>query len=301
VGVELFLGTNGFFSNGDILLRRGPDPRSFTDNIRAFQRKTNRRSLQPMTPDTGLYRCNLETGACRLFGNNAIDFKAAHGIFIDWQTDDVYISDTTRHVLRKYSEEGEVLAGPEDGFRFPNQILMFDGQVLVADTNNHAIQIVDPQSSSFGRPIGRIDVVSAEARAARQIWPSHFVRAGDEWWVNNMRTNMNEGGIYVFDNNWQYLRRVSLPRGADPVSLIVLGNEVLVSDWNNDKVYRFSLAGEHLRDFESAGLDQIVAGAQEERRRFEAYKYLGIVLFAFVLGGLMVRALAVNMSARPGS
>ena len=301
VGVDVFLGTYGFFSNGDILLRRGPDPRSFTDNIRAFQRKTNRQSLQPLTPDAGLHRCNLETGACRLFGNNAIDFKAAHGIFIDWQTDDVYISDTTRHVLRKYSGEGEVLAGPEDGFRFPNHILMFDGQLLVADTNNHVIHVVDPQSSSFGHTIGRIDVVSAEARAARQTWPTHFVRAGDEWWVNNMRTNMNEGGIYVFDDNWQYLRQVSLPRGADPISLMILGKEVLVSDWNNDKVHRFSIAGEHLRDFESAGLDQIVAGAQEARRRFEAYKYLGVVLFAFVLGGLMVRALAVNMSARPGS
>lgn len=301
VGVDLFLGTYGFFSNGDILLRRGPDPRSFADNIRAFQRKMNRQSLQPSTPDTGLYRCNLETGACTLFGDEAIDFKAAHGIFIDWQTDDVYISDTSRHVLRKYSAEGEALAGPVGGFKFPNQILMFDGRLLVADTNNHVIQIVDPRSSSFGRTIARKDVVSAEARAARQTWPSHFVRAGDEWWVNNMRTNMNEGGIYVFDDNWQYLRRVSLPRRADPISLMVLGDEVLASDWNNDKVHRFSLAGEHLRDFESAGLNQIVVGAQEARRRFEAYKYLGVLLFAFVLGGLMVRAFAVNMSARPGS
>ena len=298
VGVGLFLGTYGFFSNGDILLRRGPDPRSFSDNIRAFRRKTNQHSLEPATPDTGLYRCNLETVACELFGDNAIDFKAAHGIFIDWNTDEVYISDTTRHVLRKYSAEGESLAGPVGGFRFPNQLLMFDGQLLIADTNNHVIHVVDSRTAVFGRTLGKKDVVPIEAGAARQEWPSHFVRAGDEWWVNNMRTNMNEGGLYIFDDSWQYLRRASLPRHADPISLIVLGDEVLVSDWNNDKVHRFSLSGEYLSDFESTGLEQIVAGAQEARRRFEVYKYLGVVLFAFVLGGLMVRALAVSMSSR---
>ena len=36
LGVEQFLGGFAFFSNGDVLLRRGPDPRSFFDNLRAL-------------------------------------------------------------------------------------------------------------------------------------------------------------------------------------------------------------------------------------------------------------------------
>lgn len=296
LGVDLFLGGYAFFPDGDVLLRRGPDPRSFTDNLRAIQRKTNQQSLEPVTPDTGLYRCSLEAASCRLFGKVAIDFKAAHGIFIDWQADEVYISDTTRHVLRKYSSEGEELAQPATGFRFPNQLLMSGNKLMIADTNHHVIRVIDPRTASFGRLLGRKDVVPTQARAAGRSWPSHFARVGDEWWVNNMRSGMNEGGIYVFDQNWQYRHKVQLPEQADPISLVVFGDEVLVSDWNNDRVYRFSFAGAPLGDFESAGLRQITVGAQEARRRFEAYKYLGILLFALLLGGLMVRALAVSMS-----
>ncbi|MGB5334132.1 MAG: hypothetical protein WBN07_00815, partial [Woeseiaceae bacterium] len=238
LGVTLFLGSYAFFSDGDILLRRGPDPRSLADNIRAFQRKTNQQSLEPDTPDTGLYRCDLEAKSCTRFGKQAIDFKAAHGIFIDWQSDEVYIADTTRHVLRKYSAEGDLVAGPVHGFKFPNQLMVFNNKLLVADTNHHVIRMVDARSATFGRLLARKDVVPRQAQAAGQTWPSHFARISDEWWVNNMSSNMDEGGIYIFDENWQYLRKAALPRHADPISLIAIGADVLVSDWNNDRVYR---------------------------------------------------------------
>ncbi|MGI9237692.1 MAG: hypothetical protein ACR2QZ_09870 [Woeseiaceae bacterium] len=296
LGVDLFLGSFAFFSNGDILLRRGPDPRSFIDNVRAFQRKTNQQSLEPITPGSGLYRCNLETRSCRLFGDSAIDFKAAHGIYIDWETDEVYVSDTTRHVLRKFSAGGDVLAEPVGRFRFPNQLLMFNERLLIADTNHHVIRIVDARSTSFGNDLSRKDVVPPRARAAGQTWPSHFARVGDEWWVNNMRNGMNEGGIYVFDENWIFLRKAVLPPDADPISLIAFGGKVLVSDWNNDKVHRLSATGAPLPEFESAGLNVIVAAAQESRRRYDIYKYGGVALFALVLGGLIVRAFAVGMN-----
>ncbi|MBT8066650.1 MAG: hypothetical protein KJO09_05375 [Gammaproteobacteria bacterium] len=298
IGVDLFLGSFGFFSNGDILLRRGPDPRSFLDNIRAFQRKTNQHSLAADTPETGMYRCDLDTKACSVFGEEAIDFKAAHGIFIDWLTNDVYIADTTRHVLRKYAEDGAVLAGPIAGFKFPNQLMLFDEMLLVADTNNHVIRMVDAGISSFGDDQGRADVVSAEARAAGQTWPSHFARVGEEWWVNNMRNNMAEGGLYIFDDDWRYVRKAELPRNADPIALVAFDDEVLVSDWNNDRVYRIASNGERLADFESAGLQGLVEDAQEARQRFEVYKYLGVLLFALMFGGVLVRGLAVSMSTQ---
>lgn len=297
LGVELFLGSFAFFSNGDILLRRGPDPRTFFDNVRAFQRKTNQQSLVPITPDTGLYRCDLDTKACVLFGDTPIDFKAAHGIYVDWGTDEVYISDTTRHLVRKYSVAGEELADPVGRFKFPNQLLMFNKRLFIADTNHHVIRIVDARSTSFGNDLSRKDVVPRKASTAGQTWPSHFARVGDEWWVNNMRNGMNDGGIYVFDENWRFLRRAVLPSNADPISLIAFRGEVLVSDWNNDKVHRLSVTGAPLGAFDSAGLNDVVAAAQEARRRYDVYKFGGVALFALVLGGLIVRALAVSMAA----
>jgi len=296
MGVDLFLGSFDFFSNGDILMRRGPDPRSTRDNFRAFQRKTNEQSIEPESPDSGLFRCELETKVCTRFGQNGIDFKAAHGISIDRRTDDVYISDTTRHLLRKYSSDGVALAGPISGFKFPNQILIFDEKLYVADTNHHEVRVVDPLTGSFGTELDRKNVTPELATAARQSWPSHFVRVGDGWWVNNMRTGMNQGGIYIFDDHWRLVRKLDLPDDSDPIALLAFGDEVWISDWYNDKVRRFSKAGEPLADLDSAGLDDILAHARTERWKYEAISYSGIALILFVLGGLAVRGFAVSMS-----
>ena len=240
LGVDVMLGGFDFFANGDILLRRGPDPRSFLDKLRAFQRQTNHNAIAPESPDSGLFRCNLDTLACSRFGTSGIDFKAAYSVHID-PSDKVYFSDTTRHVLRKFASDGIELAGPAGTFRFPNQLLMHEDRLLVADTNHHVIKMLEPGSGEFARELSRIDVVPAEATRARQTWPSHFARVGDQWWVNNMRTGMNEGGLYVFDHEWNFQHRIDLPLNADPIALLAVGDEVWVSDWNNDVVRRFTV------------------------------------------------------------
>ena len=298
IGVEFVMGAIAFFSNGDILIRRGPDPRSLSDNVRAYQRRSNARSLAPLSAESGLFRCDLEATTCERFGSTGIDFKAAHSIFIDWQTDEVYITDTTRHVLRKYSADGEELSEPVTGFKFPNQLLMQDGQLYVADTNHHQVRILDSRPQSFGKLLKVIDVVPPDASRAGQTWPSHFARVGDEWWVNNMTAAMDDGGIYVFDDIWRYSHKIALPRRADPISLIAFNGEILASDWNNDRIHRIAPNGNPLVDFASSGLDQVLAEARTSRRQFEMVSYSGIFLFAFVTAALLVWALAVNMSGR---
>lgn len=299
MGVELFLGGFAFFSDGDILLRRGGDPRSFLDNLRAYARKTNRKDIAPEEPGSGLFRCNLESSACERFGEQGVDFKAAYGVFIDWRTDEVFISDTTRHVLRKYSSSGAELAPPVGGFKFPNQLLLHDGQLLLADTNHHVIRQVEPRSSAFGDDIERKDVVPAAAKSAQQTWPSHFARVGEEWWVNNMQSGMNRGGLYVFDRDWQYVRRVDLPPDADPIAILAVGDAVWVSDWNNDVVRRFSPEGQALPDLESAGLETLLDAARQERLKFTMLSFSGVAMVGFILLGLLVYAFALRMNRNP--
>lgn len=298
LGVERFLGSYDFFSNGDILLRRGPDPRSFFDDVRAFQRMTNVSSVQPVTPESGLFRCNLETLACTRFGAG-VDFKAANSIFIDRATDEVYVSDTSRHLLRKYSAEGAPLADPVDGFKFPNQLLIDGKHLYVTDTNHHRIRIVDPHTDNFGKEVASRHVTPEVAVRDGRRWPSHIARVGDEWWVNNMRTSMDLGRLYIFDDNWVFDRKASLPSDADPISLIAFGDEVLVTDWNNDRVHRLSRSGSLLGAFASPGLKQIFDESEAERARYERLSYAGIFLWALVIGGLFVRALVVTVS--PGA
>jgi len=297
--VELFLGAYAFFSNGDILLRRGPDPRSFGDNFRAFQRKTNQKSITPERTDSGLFRCDLAGSTCTRFGAKGIDFKAAHGVFIDWSTDDVFISDTTRHLLRKYSADGTELAKPVGGFKFPNQLLVHDDMLYVVDTNHHVVKVVSRRTETFGESVESLNVVPAAATKEFQRWPSHFARVGNAWWVNNMQTGMNRGGIYIFDDGWHFDRKADLPADADPISLLPVGDNVWVSDWNNDSVRRFTASGEALPDLVSEGLEVILATSRLERRKYELISYSGIALIVFVLLALMVRALAARMNEGP--
>ena len=297
LGVELVLGGHAFFSNGDILLRRGVDPRSFLDNFRAYRRETNINSIVPESPDSGLARCNLESMACERFGQPGIDFKAAFGVFIDERTDEVYISDTTRHLLRKYSAAGIELAPPASGFKFPNELMLHDDRLLVADTNHHVIRILEPGSSDFGTRVDSRDVVPASARSAGHRWPSHFARVGDTWWVNNMQTGMNLGGLYVFDDDWQFIRRVELPAGADPISILAVAGTVWVSDWNNDVVRRFAVDGEPLSDLQSDGLDTVLSRFAEERRRYTVLSFAGVIVVGLMFVGLIVQAFARSMNA----
>ncbi len=297
--VEHILGAVRFFANGDILLRRGADSRTALDNVRAFLRLSNQNSLSPDQEETGLYRCSLKTDACRPFGSEPIDLAAAFGLYIDPSSDAVYISDTTRHVLRKFSADGDVLGEAGSGFRFPNQLLVHDGRLYVADTNNHRIRIVDPGTESFGQEISSVDVVPASARKSQQTWPSHFARIGDTWWINNMRSSMSDGGIYIFDQDWAFQRKVDLPNGADPIAIMAFGSDVLVSDWNNDRVYRLTTTGQLTGDFLSFGLQGLVAESVALRWQYQTYAWLAVVAFFLVIVALIIKGLATPVADGP--
>lgn len=296
LGVERTLGAISFFSNGEMLLRRGGDTRTLLDNIRAYLRLSNARPLRSASAETGIYRCNLRTDSCLPFGSELIDFNAAFGMFIDTRTDDVYISDTTRHVLRKYSTDGEWLGESVDDFRFPNQLLVYDNRLYVADTNHHRIRVVEPRTDVFGTEISSVDVMPAEAQRNKQIWPTHIARVGDEWWINNMRTNMNDGDIYIFDENWVFQTRVGLPAGADPIAIKAFRGEVLVSDWNNDRIHRVATDGQLLGDFESTGLQDVIADSLTLRWQYQAYAVFSVVVFFLVVVALLIKGIATPSS-----
>ncbi len=59
LGVETVIGSLAFFSDGDLLLRRGADRRSLGNKIAAYQRRANTSDLEPESPGAGLVLCKL--------------------------------------------------------------------------------------------------------------------------------------------------------------------------------------------------------------------------------------------------
>jgi hypothetical protein len=302
--VTRVIGGIAFFPNGDLLIRRGSDPRSLMDNLRAYGRLKNRRPIFDAEPGSGLARCDLQQLQCVPFGTPPMDFRSTFHAYVEQQGDTVWFSDTPRHTLRRFSAAGEQLASLETGVRFPNQLLVDDGRLLVADTNNHRLAAFDISGPGIPANVSGIDVIPDEAAKRDERWPTHFARVGERWWVNNMRSNMRNGGIYVFDQDWRFIRRLALPEDADPITILPFGPGALVSDWDNLRVYRLDADGRRLDDFESAGLVAALGDAREQRRFYAVVSWLGIGLFVLVLAGLLLKGAlepAVKKPAQPGT
>ena len=299
LGVTRVIGGIVFFPNGDLLLRRGSDPRGLLDNLRAYGRMKNRRSIFDAKPGDGLARCDLQQLQCAPFGTAPIDFRSTFHAYVDPQGDTVWFSDTPRHTLRRFSAGGEQLAVIDTGVRFPNQLLVDDGRLLVADTNHNRIAAFDIGGPELPQTAESIDVIPGEASMRGERWPTHFARVGDHWWINNMRSNMRNGGIYVFDSGWRFIERLALPEGADPIAILPFGTGALISDWDNLRVYRLDAAGRRLDDLESAGLEAVLRDTHEQRRFYGVVSWLGIGLFVLVLAGLVLRGLLEPAAKRP--
>ena len=157
------------------------------------------------------------------------------------------------------------------------------------DTNHHRVAIVDPNTQAFGTELGAADVVPATAKRSRQTWPSDLARIGDSWWINNMRSSMRDGGVYVFDDSWEFQFRLPLPGGADPIDIRKFNDEVLISDWKNDRVYRFTPNGEDLGTFSSVGFDTLVAESAQARLKYYLFAYVGVGMIVILMIGLLIK------------
>ena len=290
VGVETVIGGMAFFPNGDLLVRRGRDTRGIFDGLRAYGRRENTTDIRSEDPDIGLARCSLATMSCESFGSPALDFKATFSAFVDARNEVVYVSDTSRHALRMFSFDGHEIATPRKGLRFPNELLVHDGMLLVADTNHHRIALLDHVDNDLTGELIEINVVPPEATSRGERWPSHLALVGDRWWVNNMRNDMRDGGVYVFDGEFKFEERLPLPAGADPIAILPFGQGALISDWDNDRVHYVAASGELLGDFESPGLGATLAETRDQRRSYAAFSTLGITILILLIVGLLAKA-----------
>ena len=289
MGVDTVIGGLAFFPGGDILLRRGRDSRGIFDSLRAYGRLENTSDIRSPEPDIGLARCSLADRMCEPFGDPTIDFKATFSAFVDDRNEIVYVSDTSRHRLRVFTFGGEEIATPREGFRFPNELLLHEEALLVADTNHHRIALIEHGKDLAGELVA-IDVVPEEAESRGERWPSHFALVDDRWWVNNMQSDMRDGGVYVFDREFTFEKRLPLPEGADPIAILPFGQGALISDWDNDRVHYVARSGELLGDFQSPGLESVLAETREQRRYYAAVSWLGIALFILIFAGIFVKA-----------
>ena len=275
------VGDFAFFSNGDILIRRGKYQPGLVDSVLHYLRITNTKPAVATLENEGIYRCNLQNNQCNPFGTNQLDFDSAFHLSINNKTNTVYISDTSRHKLRKFDEQGNEISVADEGFKFPNQNSLVGGSLWVADTNHHAIQKVSAETESFGEileshPIGN-------PALQQKNWPYSFTPIGKNWWVNNMSHTMSKGSIAVYDENWVFVKILPLPANADPFDFAVLENQILITDFDNTTIYQLSINGELLKSTLPDEITLKLAQLKESRQFYINLTNGTVLLFVLFL------------------
>ncbi|MGD8567326.1 MAG: hypothetical protein PVJ39_04525 [Gammaproteobacteria bacterium] len=281
MGVHNLVGDFAFFANGDLLIRRGNYEPGFIQSLVRYARLPDPEEPVAKKDDKGLYRCQLANGECSRFGTGDLDFDGAFHLSIDRATDTVYLADTGRHILRKFDHGGKELAVQKHGYRFPNQLQIHDNELLVADTNHHAVQIAQTGDENFGEIITTHRV--SDDALGDDSWTYSFAKVGNHWWVNNMGHTMSHGTVAIYDNQWQFQQAINLPASADPIDIAVFRNRVWISDLSNIGIYQLDFDGRLLDTPLPQTIARQLATLKENQGFYQHVNYAMVGLFVLFL------------------
>jgi len=269
LGADVSFGNILFSDAEHIILRTGSDERTFLENIRTFLRLSNSSHLSSSKSLQGLSICDLISYNCRQLISDGVDYNTA--FHLEKYTDDsFFLSDTSRHRIVMF-------------LKFPNQIKYLDDKLYVANTNKKQIKILSVNSHNI-ELFKNIDVVPDVAGKRYETYPVSVSRVNDQWWVINLHANMRNGGVYRFNNEWQFISLLNLPDNADPVDILSLhNNEVLIADRENFIIYKFSSDGKSLAEFTSNELAELFSSLRGKREFYALLSYIPVVIFVIAI------------------
>ena len=198
---------------------------------------------------------------------------------IDRKTDEVYIADTPRFVLYKLNRNGKLLAENTQQLKFPNQVVLKDNHLYVANTNYHQVKIVSANTKTFGEQISsHRTILEGEHR-----WPAQLVSTGDLWWVVITDNAMSHGRINVYDNGWQKKFSPELPQNADPMGIVLFNDEVWLADWTKFQIYRFNPDGSPLANFSNLEFDNAFSRWRQDTHYYQSIANYALATFIILL------------------
>lgn len=276
-----FVGDFDYFSNGDILIYL---------NSPSFVHAGGKQDTE--TGKSGFYRCSVKPVQCEIF-NAKVSINNTFRLEIT-DKNQIYISDTTAHKLWFLNEQGEILSEKE-GFKYPNQMVLRGNNLLVADTNHHAIKVLNASENAFAKEIHHIavDLPYSDWKNTllknRHHWPVNFQWVNNQYWVLVADNGLSNARLAVFNANGIFLRELKLPEGADPISITQHRGKVLVFDLGLYQVYQFSPDND---SFEVVPFDwdnNPIYEAAQEVKKLKEYQYYCIWLFVVsVFAGFIV-------------
>ncbi len=278
-----------YFSNGDILLRQGDTGYGLRDYFSAFSFRDNElEKLRSKIADTNtqegiLSRCNLQANQCSPLERNFPKFFRS---YIATESERIFITSTYKQQIFEVQEHKEPRA-LNINVKFPKRIRKTSSEHnqdhYVVDTNNHRIVFFDPSSQE--QLTSYQEVVPEQT--PNKKWTVDAIFFSNHWWVINADFRMQDAILIRLDSEFNYVDTISLPKNTEPLDLIVINNELLVSDTKQAKILRLSPLGEIVGDIQPEALKQY---SQHLNSKREYYSYLrwaiDIIILIAALAGL---------------
>jgi hypothetical protein len=236
--------------------------------------------------------------------------------------DDVFLTDTDNHTIRKVTSSGAVttiagsagVTGTADGsgsaarFRFPGGIASLGGDLFVSDSENHTIRKVTTSgvvTTLAGNP-GATGSADGTGTAARFNNPQGIVALG--------------GDLYVVDSGNQTIRKLttdgvvttlagspgvpgsddgtgSLARFRSPLGIAAIGTNLFVADTGNHTIRRIATPSGTVDTFAGSAGQPGIVNDQGNTARFsspDGISAVGSVLFVADRGNHVVRRISTT-------
>ncbi len=227
----------------------------------------------------GLHLCDLSSDSCRLFSDALPLMARSFHIDVDRTSGDVFVTHASEHKLYRLNSEGAVKETLE-GFRYPNKFHIDAHGFWLADTNHHHIKhyVIDNSLT--------LRAEYETSLRAPYRWPFNLLKVDDEWWVNIMDNGMRDGRIIRYDQYWRQVGELSLPSNADPYDLDWLDGNILITDLDNQCIYRFDQSGRRLENFEPSDLQLALQAVRHDKQFYWSgvLVTLGVAIVLFIMG-----------------
>lgn len=268
--------------------------------------------------------CVLSQASCvplKAFSNNKLEFRRTFKFALAPDNRTILAVDTARHRLLQIDWISGTYKISDQALCFPNRIRIGpQGQVLVADTNNHRIlewpswqtwlqtrpivwamaaESPEPQDcraspvndAFMERPAGLSNPAKAFAQLrGGRIWPTDFTWMPDGTiWVLIGDANLRYGDLAIFDANRQLMDKAPVDASLDLAQVIARGHEVLLIDPGTDQIPVANAKGEIVRNLSVEHLEARITEIREEFEQLRRYSFIaqGVVLATLVITMLL--------------
>src|SRR5262249_3279129 len=167
-------------------------------------------------------------------------FKVPHGLRVD-REGSIWTTDNGNHVIRKFNRDARLLAtlgtegktgGGKEGFRAPDDLALdSQGNIYVADSGNGRIVKLAPDGT-YLMEWGKKGIAPGQFSTAHGL----AIDAQDRIYVADRGNNR----VQVFDSEGKQL--ADWTGFGNPFGLLVVGNELVVSEGDIHKIFQLDLA-----------------------------------------------------------